>query len=272
MGTEPIGGTRWRKKPVTIDARQATGTPDSNREIIEWTRGSSTPAHMGDTEGDHQTLYISTLESEHRVTPGDWIIRGVAGEHYPCKPEIFAATYEATPVFEEKMAVVLDAIETSEPVGGELASSSDEPFPYAQSWRPHTAVEKAGMTAAASMNEAFWVLVSKILTNDDERLHSNFSLWRPAADFVIANRDAPAEAIAIHLARKKIGGTMTPEPVEITLWTVFKTVFLLVHDAIVEAAKQATPAPAEPAPSWPGDLAMQPQPGAFDATGYLTRR
>lgn len=38
---------------------------------------------------------IKTLERTHIVTPGDWIITGVKGEHYPCKPDIFAATYEA---------------------------------------------------------------------------------------------------------------------------------------------------------------------------------
>ena len=37
---------------------------------------------------------IQTIEGWLDLTPGDWIIRGVAGEHYPCKPEIFAATYE----------------------------------------------------------------------------------------------------------------------------------------------------------------------------------
>lgn len=38
---------------------------------------------------------ILTLEGTHDASPGDWIIRGVKGEHYPCKPDIFAATYEA---------------------------------------------------------------------------------------------------------------------------------------------------------------------------------
>lgn len=38
--------------------------------------------------------WIDTLEQGHRVCPGDWIITGVKGEHYPCKPDIFAATYE----------------------------------------------------------------------------------------------------------------------------------------------------------------------------------
>lgn len=85
---------KFRKKPVVIEAIQATGTPESNREIIDWTRGSSTPASM-DTDGEgNRRLSIATKEGAHWVTPGDWIIKGVQGEHYPCKPDIFVATYE----------------------------------------------------------------------------------------------------------------------------------------------------------------------------------
>ncbi len=87
--------TQFRKKPVVIEAKQATGTPESNREIIDWTRGSATPASMDDHPGRGKCLSISTLEGAHWVSPGDWIIKGVAGEFYPCKPDIFAATYEA---------------------------------------------------------------------------------------------------------------------------------------------------------------------------------
>lgn len=43
----------------------------------------------------HDHGWIDTLEGGHIVCPGDWIITGVKGEHYPCKPDIFAATYEA---------------------------------------------------------------------------------------------------------------------------------------------------------------------------------
>ena len=42
----------------------------------------------------HNHGWIDTLEGEHIVCPGDWIITGVKGEHYPCKPDIFEATYE----------------------------------------------------------------------------------------------------------------------------------------------------------------------------------
>lgn len=84
----------FRKKPVVIEAVRATGYPESNREIIDMTRGSKTPASMDEHPEHGRMLSISTLEGAHWVTPGDWVIKGVAGEFYPCKPDIFEATYE----------------------------------------------------------------------------------------------------------------------------------------------------------------------------------
>ena len=46
------------------------------------------------TSGRDETLVVVTLEGDLTAQPGDWIIKGVAGEFYPCKPEIFAQTYE----------------------------------------------------------------------------------------------------------------------------------------------------------------------------------
>lgn len=48
--------------------------------------------HCGHVMGEHG--WIDTLEGGHTVCPGDWVITGAAGEHYPCKPDIFEATYE----------------------------------------------------------------------------------------------------------------------------------------------------------------------------------
>ena len=71
---------KFRKKPVEIEATQ-------------WFK-----------IGDHPEVWqshepglgvIHTLEGDHTVTPGDWIITGVKGEHYPCKPDIFEMTYDA---------------------------------------------------------------------------------------------------------------------------------------------------------------------------------
>lgn len=59
--------------------------------------GQSICSHCLHTTDDHG--WIDTFEGGHTVCPGDWIITGIKGEHYPCKPDIFEATYEeaATP-------------------------------------------------------------------------------------------------------------------------------------------------------------------------------
>jgi hypothetical protein len=82
----------FRKKPVCIEARQFDGSWQSARPILDWMGPSS--AHWRNGAGDTGTMLIPTLEGDHTALPGDWIIRGVQGEFYPCKPDIFAATYE----------------------------------------------------------------------------------------------------------------------------------------------------------------------------------
>jgi hypothetical protein len=85
---------QFRKKPVVIEARQFTG--GWAEDIIAWVnenRSAGQKAYVGRDTGVH--LVIPTLEGPHRADVGDWIIKGVAGEFYPCKPEIFEATYEA---------------------------------------------------------------------------------------------------------------------------------------------------------------------------------
>lgn len=82
----------FRKKPVTIEARRFDGSQESARDIVTWMQNPSF-----DTVWDKaiRTLSIQTLEGVITASPGDWIIRGVQGEHYPCKPDIFEATYES---------------------------------------------------------------------------------------------------------------------------------------------------------------------------------
>lgn len=84
---------RFRKKPVVIEARRfdARSTAESER-LADWCGGKLCGIRMAPID---QFILIRTLEGEMRADPGDWIIRGVRGEHYPCKPDIFAATYEA---------------------------------------------------------------------------------------------------------------------------------------------------------------------------------
>jgi hypothetical protein len=86
---------RYRKKPVVIDAVRWTGNVD---EVKQWASMPRTDPKLQfgtiDVDG-YVTLSIATLEGTMYASPGDWIIRGVKGELYPCKPDIFEATYEA---------------------------------------------------------------------------------------------------------------------------------------------------------------------------------
>ena len=82
---------RFTKKPVTIEAIQWTGK--NLREVITFTDGPSdnTEAYADMVARDGLKIY--TLEGNLLANVGDWIIRGVKGEYYPCKPDIFEATY-----------------------------------------------------------------------------------------------------------------------------------------------------------------------------------
>jgi hypothetical protein len=80
--------TRYRKRPVVIDAVRWTG---SNAGDVTDFMGD-TPV-FGSTGGRHWVI-IPTLEGPLRADEGDWIIRGIKGELYPCKSDIFEATYE----------------------------------------------------------------------------------------------------------------------------------------------------------------------------------
>lgn len=106
---------KYRKKPVVIEATQwwANGdhphdacyyiddkSPDRflrEGRVVRYFRhpkrpGTSTCQHCGIVM--HLHGWIDTLEGGHTVCPGDWVITGVQGEYYPCKPDIFEATYE----------------------------------------------------------------------------------------------------------------------------------------------------------------------------------
>lgn len=81
---------KFRKKPVVVDAIQWTG--DNEEEVQTFLFNGHQYAADGWVKG--QYVEIGTLEGLMVASIGDWIIRGVKGEHYPCKPDIFEATYE----------------------------------------------------------------------------------------------------------------------------------------------------------------------------------
>ncbi len=90
---------KFRKKPVVIEAVQWTGC--NLREVIGFT-GRHESARDWTWFGFEEVvaksgLKIFTLEGPLKASVGDWIIKGVKGEFYPCKPDIFEATYERVP-------------------------------------------------------------------------------------------------------------------------------------------------------------------------------
>ena len=106
---------KYRKKSVVIEATQWFKMGDHPNDEQEWFVGSDGMKFLGegkivryfrrpDIPGQRLCLecdssfhihgWIDTLEGGHRVCPGDWIITGIKGERYPCKPDIFEATYE----------------------------------------------------------------------------------------------------------------------------------------------------------------------------------
>ena len=104
---EPRQVTRWRKKPVVIEAMQFDGSPESGAAICEWANGLGAQAEYHPFLADHfkgdPKVYVAhpdpymrivTLEGTMVASRADWIIKGVQGEFYPCKPQIFAETYE----------------------------------------------------------------------------------------------------------------------------------------------------------------------------------
>lgn len=91
---------KWRKKPVVVEALQWTG--ENHRPMFDFLTGT-TDENMS-TYGDNfyidhskveGGLMIRTLEGVYKASINDFIIKGVKGEFYPCKPDIFEATYEA---------------------------------------------------------------------------------------------------------------------------------------------------------------------------------
>lgn len=82
----------FRKKPVVIEARLFNMMDDEAQEALaEWCSGRLRGVRLGPRE---RIIQIDTLEGEIHASFGDWIIKGVKGEFYPCKPDIFDATYD----------------------------------------------------------------------------------------------------------------------------------------------------------------------------------
>jgi hypothetical protein len=92
--------SKFKKKPVVIEAIQWTG--ENLAEVLAFTGKhpswdkwfKSFEQYEAHVRNDGSIFKIITFEGTMDAIPNDWIIRGVKGEHYPCKPDIFESTYE----------------------------------------------------------------------------------------------------------------------------------------------------------------------------------
>ena len=104
MGLDQRRPIKARKKPVVIEAmwflaytEGLHAAPWNNYEagcVYKWLMDNNVDFKMEQEPDGPAYLVIRTLEGNMRADVGDWIIKGVAGEFYPCKPDIFAATYD----------------------------------------------------------------------------------------------------------------------------------------------------------------------------------
>ena len=92
---------KFRKKPVVIEAIQFTGSTTNYQDIEDWSKGAVYIRGIKLPDADRE-MEINTLEGTMRAIVGDWIIKGIKGEFYPCKHDIFEATYEAVDEAEER--------------------------------------------------------------------------------------------------------------------------------------------------------------------------
>jgi hypothetical protein len=84
---------KFKKKAVVIEAVQWTG--ENVSEILEFTNHMDIRLQNHEVDGvERADLFINTLKGTMHASEGDWVIKGVHGEFYPCKPDIFEETYE----------------------------------------------------------------------------------------------------------------------------------------------------------------------------------
>ena len=99
-GVRVSGPRHYRKRPVVIEAMRRPVSPTAwdNAALHRWVNDNGGRTVVVVDDSGLACIAIVTLEGQMLVGPGDFVIRGVKGEFYPCKPDIFEATYEAVEV------------------------------------------------------------------------------------------------------------------------------------------------------------------------------
>lgn len=160
---------KYRKKPVVIEAMQWTG--ENLREIIAFTDGPpNTRSHHAGMMWEQYELLVAekgliifTLEGQHIATIGDWIIKGVKGEHYPCKPDVFEMTYEPVNAITALPALLAEANARADRAEAALAAHEWQPIETAPKggarimlWRGATSCGKWSEMVIAEWLETAW--------------------------------------------------------------------------------------------------------------------
>lgn len=146
--TEQSLNTKFRKKPVVIDALQWTGSNINEvMGFMNWRNAS---------HDDRNGLIVHTLEGNHHASIGDWIIKGVHGEFYPCKPDIFEKTYESAALAQPSAPVAQQWISVKDRLPSEhdwyavIVADPDEIGWETRCWW------RALFTPASNEQEAHW--------------------------------------------------------------------------------------------------------------------
>lgn len=126
---------KYRKKPVEVEAIQFT--QNNFPQIEEFTNGLAHTFGIENSRVGIATCIIPTLEGDHIAAEGDYIIKGVKGEFYPCKPDIFEMTYETETTLKVKQKVrrFPNFVNTSD-------IESDMIWNIESGWRIHTCLER----------------------------------------------------------------------------------------------------------------------------------
>lgn len=141
---------RYRQKPVEVEAVQFMGGSASAAEIVRWINGNGGNAHYEPVYTDtvDWLLRIKTLEGQMHAVPKDYIIRGVRGEFYPCKPDIFLETYYETMVLSDaNRKIIEEAYDDGDGNTVTLSPSDDPPWFVGtyQDWEIYLGMEHQGV-------------------------------------------------------------------------------------------------------------------------------
>ncbi len=153
----------YRKKPIVVEAMhfvQYLVAP----EIAEWIRDNGGECLYGQKDGGPVELLVTTLEGTMTASVGDYIIKGIKGEFYPCKPDVFEATYDAVPT--PDAATDPDAGSTSRPAA---TGHIDKPFAY------HKPSED-GLARITALREAFSLCKAAVETHADHNRERSLAI------------------------------------------------------------------------------------------------